>query len=224
VVAWCVHLLTAAGSIPGLLALLDVGRGEFRGALLWMALAVLIDGVDGPLARRFRVARVLPAIDGALLDNLVDYLNYAVVPACFIYRLALLPEPLGLPAAAAICVAAAFQLAHRDAKSPAHMFRGFPSYWNFLAFYYLMLRPPGWLALALLLALVALSFAPVHFVYPTRTRSHRRTTALLTALFALLVLVAVVRYPRPTPWAVWGSLLYGVYYVALSVKLRAVGP
>ena len=189
-----------------------------------MLLAVLIDAVDGPLARRFRVADSVPTIDGGLLDNVVDYLNYAVAPAYFIHRLQLLPGPAPWIGAAAICVAAAFQFSHVDSKHQGHMFRGFPSYWNVVAFYFLTLRPGPGLALAVVLSLAALSFLPVYFVYPTRTASYRGATAIVVALFAACIGVTLIRYPDPTPLALGASLLFGACYLALSVALTVGRP
>ena len=139
VAAWAVHLLTASGVCWGLLALEAVYAGRFRFALGWLGVALAVDGIDGALARRLRVAEVAPEIDGALLDNLVDYLNYVFVPAVLIYRAGVLPGDLALPSAAAICTVSAFQFVHREAKT-ADAFRGFPSYWNVVAAYLLLLE------------------------------------------------------------------------------------
>lgn len=218
-VAWSVHLLTAGGAVVGLCALSAASRGEFREALLWMYLAVAIDAVDGPLARRLEVAATVPGIDGSLLDNVVDYLNYAVVPAFFVQRLGLAPQGWGLVGPAAICLAAAFQFSHVDAKRDGQAFRGFPSYWNVLAFWFLMLEPPGWVALACIGALGALSLVPVDFVYPTRTPRRRAATAAVLALFAVCAAVALVRYPAPSPLALGGTFLAAAAYAGLSAAL-----
>ena len=148
--AYGVHLLTASGAVCGLLALQGIAGGRFKTALVWMAVAVVIDGVDGPLARSVGVSRVLPGIDGTLLDNVVDYLNYVVVPAFLIVEASLVPLRLEVVGGAAICLSSAFQFTRIDAKTPDHFFRGFPSYWNVLAFYLLVLRPDPRLNLAII--------------------------------------------------------------------------
>jgi phosphatidylcholine synthase len=219
--AWSVHLLTASGAVWALLTVLAVRDASWKAALGWMALAVLIDAMDGPLARRLRVATALPHVDGALLDNLIDYLNYAVVPAYFIYELHLLPAGLDIAAAAIICIASAFQFSHVEAKAGDQFFRGFPSYWNLVAFYFLFLRPQAWIALLVVLALSALTFVPIHYVYPTHTRRYRGLTLWLTAAYTLTILVAIIRYPTTSRWLIYGSLLYGLYYAGLSFKLTA---
>lgn len=219
--AGSVHLLTASGALWALLTLLAIRDANWKAALGWMALAVMIDAMDGPLARRLRIATALPQIDGALLDNLVDYANYAVVPAYFIYELRLLPAGLDLAGAAVICVVSAFQFSHVEAKAGDQFFRGFPSYWNLVAFYFLLLRPNGWIAALILLALAVMTFVPIHFVYPTHTRRYRALTLLLTAAYTVTILVAVMQFPATSRWLVYGSLLYGLYYAGLSFKLTA---
>lgn len=217
--AWSVHLLTASGAIWGLLALHAIHGSRLRTALLCMATALLVDGLDGYLARRVDVAHVLPRLDGALLDNLVDYLNYVVVPAFLIQNASLLPRGTELVAAALICVASAFQFSQADAKTVDHSFKGFPSYWNFVAFYLLLLRPPPWLALASLFMLGALVFVPLLYVHPTRTRPLRRLTLSLTGLWGLALGALLLQYPAPQRWLAWASLLYPAYYGAVSLKL-----
>ena len=221
--AWAVHLLTASGALWGLLALDAIARSRFATALWWMTLAVVVDGVDGALARLARAKQVLPHIDGNLLDNLIDYLNYVVVPSFLIYRAGMLPERFALPAAAAICLVSAFQFSHTRAKTPDHFFRGFPCYWNVVALYLLLLRLDVWLALGLVIALAVLALTPVRFVYPTRTPRLRRTTLTLLAIWSTVVIWLLWRYPgHSVAWTV-GSLAYGVYYVALGLWLRRRG-
>jgi len=219
--AWSVHLFTASGVVWGLLAL-DAAIAETYGAALrWMFVAVLVDGLDGPLARRFQVARVLPGIDGALLDNVVDYFNYVVVPAVLIQRAGLLPEGLGLTGAALICLASAIQFSRSDAKTADHYFSGFPSYWNVLALYLLLLRPDPWISFVVVCLLGVLALVPVRCIYPSRTVEYRVPTLVLTALWTLCIALILIQYPEPRPWLVHGSLAYVGYYVIASLALTA---
>jgi phosphatidylcholine synthase len=216
--AWSVHLLTASGAVWGLLALDAIARARLKPALGWMALAVVVDGFDGVLARRARVRIVLPSVDGSLLDNVVDFLNYVVVPAFLLYRTGLLPSRLALAGAAAICLASAFQFTHAEAKA-ADRFRGFPSYWNVVVFYLLLLRPDPWVASGVVAALCVLAFLPVTWVYPTRTRELRVPTLALTTAWAAAVGVLLWRYPDHSRWLAAASLVYVVYYLVLSLWL-----
>jgi phosphatidylcholine synthase len=216
VAAWAVHGLTASGAVWALLALDAIVHARIKTALAWMVLAVVVDGVDGALARYARVKQVLPAVDGTLLDNLVDYLNYVVVPAFLLYRATLLPEGTGLVAAGAVCVAAAFQFCRTQAKT-ADRFLGFPSYWNVVAVYLLLLRPATWIALMIVGLLCVLSFVPLPWIYPTRTRPWRGVTLALTAVWALLMIFLLWSYPDHSRQLTQVSLGYAVYYVVLSL-------
>jgi phosphatidylcholine synthase len=217
--AWLVHVLTASGVVWGLLAILAIDAGRLRSAFAWMALAMVIDGIDGTLARRADVARALPTIDGGLLDNLVDYLNYVLVPAYLLLRSGLLVEWVGLAATCAICAASLFQFARIDAKTVDGLFTGFPSYWNVVALYLVLLRPPAPLVLATVGILCLLVFVPVRYVYPSRTRTLRTLTIALTLAWAVSVVVLVIELHDPRPWLVWASLLYVPYYLGLSAVL-----
>ena len=218
--AWLAHALTASGAAWALLALDAIAASRLRAALAWMAVAVVVDALDGSLARLARTAESAPSIDGALLDNVVDYVNYVVVPAFLIVRAGLLPQALDLPAAAAIGVVSAFQFAHVEAKTADHFFRGFPCYWNLLALYLLLLRPSPVVALAVVAVLCAATLAPLRLVYPTRTPHLRGTTLGLAAGWAVMLGTLVWRYPDHD--ARWGyvSLAYPAYYVALSAWLQ----
>ena len=219
IAALLVHGLTASGAACGLAALVAAGEGRERTAFLWLLAALVVDGVDGPLARRLRVATVVPTIDGALLDNVVDYLTYVVVPAVLVHESGLLPEGASLAAAAWICVVSAIQFAHVEAKTRDGLFRGFPSCWNVVALYLLLLRPPVPVSLGVLVVLGALAFAPLYCVYPNRTPVLRRTTLVLTAAWIVSLVAIVARYPDREPWLVGASLGYVAYYAALSIAL-----
>jgi phosphatidylcholine synthase len=222
--AWAVHLLTASGAVCGLLSLAAIGDGSPQRAFAWMFAAVLIDAVDGYLARQVGVASATAGYDGALLDNLVDYLNYAVVPAFFVLRLDLLGAALATPTAALIVLASAYQFAQVDAKTDDNFFRGFPSYWNIAVFYlhYLALGTTG--ALIVVLILLVATFVPTKWAYPTRMTSLRGLTLALGSLWGGSV-GWVIWSDGTASAALWGSLAFVGYYVGVSRWLtRRDGP
>jgi phosphatidylcholine synthase len=225
--AWLVHLVTASGAVLALLALLAITRGEWRAALLWMALAMAVDSADGTLARWAHVKRVLPEFDGALLDNVIDYLNYTVVPAFFLIHAPLLPPGWSMFAGGAVALASAYQFCRADAKTDDHFFTGFPSYWNVVVFYLLLLELNPWAALAIVLMLCVLVFVPFRYIYPSRTRPFRPLTLTLASLWGLACLVELLRFPAHSTTVLRVSLLFIVYYVVASAlaqrRLRAAG-
>ncbi len=217
--AWGVHLFTASSAAAGVLALLATFRGDARSTFAWLGYTVVADAVDGTLARAVGVKRVLPAIDGARLDDIVDYLTYVVVPAVFLVHMRLLPEGLALPVACAVAVASAFGFANVEAKTADHFFTGFPSYWNVVAFYLYVLGWPPAVNAAIVLGLVGLVFVPVRYVYPSRTTILRPLTVGLGVVWGVALVWTIVRLDAPPRALVLASLLYPAYYFALSVVL-----
>lgn len=215
--AWSAHLLTATGAVWGLFSILAISNHEWLLAFVWMAVAVLVDSFDGLWARRVRVKSVLPKFDGALLDNMIDFLNYVVVPAYFLYESGMLPTQYALPGAALILLASAYQFCQSDAKTEDHYFKGFPSYWNIMVYYMFILSWSGWVNLAVTVLLSALVFVPIKYVYPTRTAAYQRLTMTLACIWGIVNIVILARYPIYDRWLIWASLLFVVYYCWLSL-------
>jgi phosphatidylcholine synthase len=203
------------------MAIMAAIGGDARAALLWLAAATFIDATDGALARLADVGRTAPLIDGARLDDIVDYVTYVVVPGLIVWRLDLLPPSAGPWVVAATLVASALGFARRDAKTDDHYFTGFPSYWNIVAVYLAAWRLPPWVAAAILLTLAVLVFVPIRYVYPSRTVVLRPLTLALGAIWAVLFLAVIWLLPAPPRWLVWASLVFPAYYVALSLWLTA---
>lgn len=183
--AWAVHLFTSLGVVVAFLALLAIERDAPREALLWLVVALMIDGVDGTLARAARVGERLPRIDGSALDLVIDYLTYVFLPVLFIWSGGYLPEMLALPLCAAILSSSLYVFARRDMKTDDGYFRGFPGLWNVIAFYFFVLQPGPAASAVVVAALVAMTFAPVHVAHPFRVRDHRRLLVALTILWTL---------------------------------------
>ena len=181
--AWSVHALTASGAALGLFALLEAARGDLRASALWMLAAFAVDSVDGSLARAAHVHEHAPSIDGRRLDDVVDYLNYVIVPCFFLAANGL----VGWGWAALPALASAYQFAQADAKTEDHFFLGFPSYWNFAALYAWLLGAEPAATAACLSLLSALVFVPIKYLYPTRMERFGRTMVVGAALFTALL-------------------------------------
>ena len=220
VLAWLVHLYTAFGVVIGFVTILAIDRTAFREALFLMALAVVIDATDGTFARAARVKEIIPWFDGNLLDAIVDYFNYAIVPCFFILRTNLLPGEDALWLAAMPLLASAYGFCQRDAKTTDNFFLGFPSYWNIVAFYFYMLKTPAWANAFTLIALSILIFVPIKYIYPSRSPRFRVQSNVLGALWGGAILYAIYRLPEPPRAILFASLLYPAYYTALSLWLQ----
>jgi len=213
--AWGVHLYTALGLvIAGLVAVLLVrgDAGSIHTAFLLMLIATAIDASDGTLARAVQVRRVLPGFDGRRMDDIIDFHTYTSLPLLLIWRSGVL-RPEHAPWLLVPLLASAYGFSQVDAKTPDGYFRGFPSYWNVVAFYLYSLRVPYALALAAVLGLAVLTFVPAKYPYPSQPGAVNRVTAVLAAAWAatlLLVLLGVLAPARP--WLL-ASLLFPAWYM-----------
>jgi phosphatidylcholine synthase len=216
--AWAVHVFTASGVVIGLLALLAVVAGDARAALLWLGLAMFVDGIDGPAARLFGVREVIPRVDGATLDNVVDYFTYVVVPAVFMWQFELLPGSLAVLGAAYILATSLYTFANLDLKTSDNYFVGFPAVWNIVAFYMFVLETPPLANLIATVVLGVLTFTPLKFVHPLRVRELRIPTFIATAAWALSSLWLVVQIPKAAPWALAVWIASSVYLGWISLR------
>jgi phosphatidylcholine synthase len=215
--AYSVHVLTASGAALALLALVAAVRGDWALMFLWLGIALVVDAVDGPLARRFKVPEVLPRWSGDVLDLVVDFTNYVFLPAFAIAAAGLMPEPWDIAAGIAIATTGALYFADRNMKTEDNHFRGFPAVWNVIAFYLLLLRPSPLLTGAIVALFVVLTFAPVRFVHPIRVRRLRVLTMALLALWALLALAAVVQGLAPPLWITAALCAIALYFLAVGL-------
>src|SRR5438034_2289487 len=166
--AFAVHVFTAAGAALALAALVYAVRGQWAAMFLCLGIALIVDGVDGTIARWLKVAEVLPRWSGDVLDLVVDFVTYVFVPAYAIAVGGLLPDLLALPAGIVIVVTGALYFADRNMKTSDNYFRGFPTLWNAAAFYLFLLKPVPWAAAVVVGLLTILTFVPFKFVHPFR--------------------------------------------------------
>ena len=212
-----VHVYTASGTVLGLLIVLAAIEGEALTAL-WLGLAALfVDGTAGMLARRFRVKETIPWFDGARLDDIVDYLTYVFAPVVLLWTTGHLPGGvLGWGVAALPLMSSSYQFCRVDAKTSDHFFLGFPSYWNVVAFYAIVLDLGRGTVAAIVVVCAVLVFVPVRYLYPSRMTTLQAPTLAFTAVWGLTYVVLLLQAPDPNPWVVALSLSYLVYYVGLS--------
>jgi len=220
---WVLHLYTACGSVLALLAVLAAIRGDVLAALWVLLAALVVDGTDGMLARRLRVKETIPGFDGARLDDIVDYLTYVFAPVVLLLTTGRLPAGAwGLVLAALPLLASCIQFCRTDAKTEDHYFLGFPSYWNVVAFYAIVLDLPPAVVAVVLVTCSVLVFVPVRYIYPSRTPSFRILNLSLAGLWLVLYAVILAAMPHPAPVALALSLAYIAYYVLASVVLTSL--
>jgi phosphatidylcholine synthase len=218
--AVAVHAYTASGAVLGWLALRSAWEHDPRTAFLWLSLAVFVDATDGFAARTVDVRRHAPWIDGARLDDIVDFLTYVFVPLVILWDQQLLGGSSGLLAVAAVLIASGLGFSNLQAKTNDHFFTGWPSYWNLVAVYCLAWHMSQAATTVLLLVLAGLVFVPIKYVYPSRTHALMRTTIALGGLWGIQMLLMIWWLPSVPAWLLWTSPIYPVYYFALSLWLN----
>lgn len=227
--AYAVHAFTATGAVCGLLALYYIHLGDFKTVFILLAAALIIDGIDGTLARKFDIKNSGVKVDGALLDNIVDYLTYVIVPAFFFLTTDFLLPQWKIPLAILIALASAFQFTQDDAKTTDHFFKGFPDYWNILMFYFYLLNLAPATNTIITAICVILVFVPIKYVYPSRpdfvsrNKYFRQAISISTFLWTISLFYLLLTYPTPHTTITTLSLVYCAVYLAISLY-RTIKP
>jgi len=220
--AWGAHAFTASGAFFGFLALLAIEAGDFRRGFLWMGVTLVVDGADGALARRVGVKTATPRFDGFVVDCIVDYFTYVVLPVVVLYRSDVLPEGWRLAAAALVLVSSTYHYGNLDVKAPDWFFYGFPAWWNVLVFYLFLLHGPPPVNLAVVLAFVVLTPVPIKYIHPFRVRLLRPLNVAALVVWSAAMGWMVYRYPEPAPAVAAVSLAAAGYLFLLGVARTLV--
>jgi len=219
--AFSVHVFTASGAALALLALAAATNRDWPLMFALLGIALIVDGIDGTIARRLRVAERLPRWSGDTLDLVVDFVTYVFVPAYAIAAGALLPPFLALPGAIVIVVTGALYFADRRMKTADYYFHGFPAVWNAAVFYLFLLRPEPWIAALAVAVLAVATFLPIPFVHPLRVGRFRILNIVMLAAWSVLALVAVSRGMMPGIWITGGLCVIGLYFLGAGLLRRA---
>ncbi|MEN0087455.1 MAG: CDP-alcohol phosphatidyltransferase family protein [Pseudomonadota bacterium] len=214
--AWAVHAFTASGIVFGFLAMVSLLQGSEVATFLWLGVALFVDGIDGTLARRFRVKEVVPTFDGATLDNVIDYFTYVAVPALMIYWFELVPTGWETIAAATILAVSTYTFSNVNVKSDDFYFVGFPALWNVAVLYFYLLDTTPITNLVVIAVLSVLTFVPWKYVHPLRVRALRKTTLVVTCLWSAAILCLLLEVP---PYGLWYPLFIvtSIYFALVCI-------
>ena len=173
IIAWGVHLFTSSGLITGFLALIAIGEKNWSVAFLWLFVSLVIDGIDGSLARLFQVKEVLPSMDGKNIDFVIDFANYAIVPAYFFYMAKMVPQVWMFPCLTLILLSSALYYGKDGMVADEQYFVGFPVLWNIVVFYcFFIFQNNLELNVAIVIIFAILHFVPVKYAYPSRSKKY----------------------------------------------------
>ena len=196
IAAWAVHGFTASGAVLGFLAIISIFNNDLTGSFLWLGLALFVDGLDGTIARKVGVSEKATNIDGSMLDNLVDYLNYVIIPSLMIYWFQMVPNGWEIIIPAGIFAVSLYTFANINMKTEDYYFSGFPALWNIVVLYFYILNTNQYINLIVIIFLSILTFIPVKFVHPLRVKKLRNITIFCTIIWSATTLKLVTTLPE----------------------------
>ena len=192
IAAWAVHGFTGSGAILGFLAIIAILNSDAVGAFLWLGLALLVDGIDGTLAREVDVSKQTPNIDGTILDSVIDYLNYVIIPSLMIYWFQMVPIGFELIMPSAIFLVSLYTFANLKMKTEDYYFRGFPAVWNIVVLYFFILGTSGYINIAVITVCIILTFVPIKFIHPLRVKELRNLNICFIILWSATTVKLVI--------------------------------
>lgn len=215
--ALLVHLFTATGAVFAMLAMLAAVEEKWALMFLWLVVAFAVDGVDGPLARRYHVKKNAAEFDGVLLDLIIDYLTYVFIPAFALFKSGLFEGWTGWFVIIVITFASALYFCDTRMKTKDNSFSGFPGCWNMVAVVVFALEPNFWYILVLVTLLAIAMFVPLKFVHPVRTERWRTVTLPMALGWTFFAGWAAWVDFDPQSWAHWGLILTSVYLLFAGI-------
>lgn len=216
--AFAVHLLTASGAFWAFLSIIAAAEERWVATFAWLGLALLIDGIDGPLARKVGIKSVLPNWSGDMLDAIIDYVTFVIIPAFALYQSRIIGEPLSFVAAALIVISSAIYYADTRMKTKENYFRGFPVAWNMVVFTIFAIQPNELTAFLFVAVSAVVTFLPIYFLHPVRVVRGRALNLTMFAIWSILGLIALFMAFSVPVWVKWGLVASGLYlYVAGGV-------
>ena len=214
--AFSVHLLTASGSFLAFVSLVAASEERWTAMFLWLGLALFVDGIDGPIARKLEVKEVLPTWSGDLLDNIIDYVTYVLIPAFALYQSGFMGEGLSFLSAAIIVVSSAIYYADTGMKTKENFFKGFPVVWNMVVFTLFVVEAGEYIAFATVVVSAILTFLPINFLHPVRVVRLRQVNLTIFLGWCAFAGVALIQDME-------ASLLVKIGIAATGVYLYVIG-
>lgn len=218
--AWAVHLFTASGAAIALLAAIAAAHGQWQLVFLLLGVALIVDGVDGPIARALNVKGKIPWFDGATLDLVVDYTTYVLIPAYVLAQSNILYPPYAIISGVVVTIVGALYFADTRMKTPEQSFRGFPAVWNVLVFALMVFKLPEAVTLLILAAAAILTFSPIEFVHPVRVKRWRTLTLTMAGVWGILGIWALAADLDPGPLVVIAFAIATAYFAAIGAVLQ----
>lgn len=218
--AFSVHILTASGSFLAFLGVVAAAEHRFVDMFWWLGLALLVDGIDGPIARKVKVKEVLPNWSGDTLDNIIDYVTYVLLPAFALYQSGMIGEPWSFAAAGMIVVSSAIYYADMGMKTDEYFFSGFPVVWNMVIFTLFVVQASALAAMIVVTLSVILTFLPINFLHPVRVQRLRPLNMAIFTIWSILGIAALLMHFQTPLWLKVLFCLTGLYLYCIGAVLQ----
>ena len=220
--ALSVHLLTATGAVLSMLAMLAAVEEQWSHMFFWLVIALVVDGIDGPLARRYAVKQNWPTYDGVLMDLIIDYITYVFIPAYALFKSGLLDGWTGWVAIIVIVYGSVIYFADTRMKSRDNSFAGFPACWNMVVLVLFALQPHWVVSLIVVVVLAATMFTNVKFIHPVRTERWRAVSLPMAAGWVVFAAWAALVDFQPESWAHWGLMVTSLWLMLAGAVQQIV--
>lgn len=220
--AYLVHLLTASGAVFAMLALLAAVQEDWAMMFVWLMVAFAVDGIDGPLARKTEVKVNAARLDGTVLDTIIDYLTYVIIPAFALFQSGLLPGWTGWVAIIAITFLSAIYFADTRMKTKDNSFSGFPACWNMVVLVLFAIKPDFWVSLLIVLLLAIVMLLPIKFIHPFRTERWRAINLPMAFGWTFFAIWAAWVDFDPESWAHWGLILTTLWLMLAGIVQQVI--
>jgi phosphatidylcholine synthase len=214
--AFSVHLLTASGSFLAFLSLVAASEQRWTAMFWWLGLALFVDGIDGPIARKLQVKAILPTWSGDMLDNIIDYVTYVLIPAFALYQRGFMGERLSFLSAAIIVISSAIYYADTGMKTKENFFKGFPVVWNMVVFTLFVIEPGEWVSFAFVVVTGILTFAPINFLHPVRVERLRSINLPIFLAWCAFGAVALIEEMEADRIVKAGTAATGLYLFVIG--------
>ncbi len=217
-----VHLLTATGAVLSMLAMLAAVDEKWSLMFLWLVVAFAVDGIDGPLARRYAVKENWPMYDGVLMDLIIDYLTYVFIPAYALFRSGLLSGWTGWFAIIVIVYGSVLYFSDTRMKTSDNSFAGFPGCWNMVVLVLFATRPHWTVILLIVVLLTVAMFTNIKFIHPVRTERWRAISLPVAVLWVVFAGRAAWVDFHPASWAIWGLVATSLWLLAAGLAQQVI--
>ena len=220
--ALSVHLLTATGAVFAMLSMLAAIEAKWDLMFLWLVVAFFVDGIDGPLARKYHVKKNAPEFDGVLLDLIIDYLTYVFIPAFALFKSGLMDGWSGWVMIIIMTFTSALYFADTRMKTKDNSFSGFPGCWNMVVLVLFAIEPAWWICLSVVTVLAIAMFVPLKFIHPVRTERWRALSLPIALAWTGFAAWAAWVDFHPESWALWGLIATSLYLVSAGITQQLI--